>query len=58
MFADRERPPVAIIDVKALNWWSPAKQIIDNWSKQLIEVANRPAGGVVKDSSAFELLVW
>jgi hypothetical protein len=58
MFADRERPPAAIVDVKSLNWWAPAKAIIDNWSKQLIEVANRPAGGVTKESKSFELLVW
>ena len=58
MFADRERPKTAIVDLKALNWWAPAKQIIDEWSGQLIAVANRPPGGVVKDAPSFELLVW
>jgi hypothetical protein len=58
MFADRQRPKVAFVDLKALNWWAPAKQIIDEWSSQLIAVANRPPGGVVKAAPAFELLVW
>jgi hypothetical protein len=58
MFADRERPKVAFVDLKALNWWAPAKQIIDEWSSQLIAVANRPPGGAVKAAPTFELLVW
>ncbi len=58
MFADCEHPKSAILDLKALNWWAPAKIIIDEWSKQLVEVANSPPGAAVKDSPAFELLVW
>ncbi|MFA5240699.1 MAG: DUF3313 domain-containing protein [Phycisphaerae bacterium] len=58
MFADCEHPKSAILDLKALNWWAPAKVIIDEWSRQLVEVANRPPGTTVKDSPAFELLVW
>jgi hypothetical protein len=58
MFADCEHPKSAILDLKALNWWAPAKIIIDDWSRQLVEVANSPPGTAVKDSPAFELLVW
>lgn len=58
MFSDRERPKTAIIDLKSLNWWAPARAIIDEWSTQLIAVANRPPGGSVKEAPAFELLVW
>ena len=58
MFADRERPKTAIVDIKSLNWWAPAKSVIDDWSRQLIALANRPPGGVVKDSPAFELMIW
>lgn len=58
MFADREHPATAIVDLKALNWWAPAKGIIDQWGKELVAVANRPPGGVVKEAPAFELLVW
>lgn len=58
MFADRERPKAAIVDLKALTWWEPAKAIVDEWSRQLVELANMPPGESVKDSPAFELLVW
>jgi hypothetical protein len=58
MFQDREHPAEAIVDLKALSWWAPAKGIINKWSGQLVAVANRPPGGVVKDAPAFELLVW
>jgi len=57
MFADCEHPKSAILDLKALNCWAPAKAIIDEWSSQLVEIANSPPGTVVKDSPAFELLV-
>ena len=58
MFADRERSPVALLDLKSLTWWEPAKTIVDAWAEQLVEVANRPPGEAVKDSPSFELLVW
>jgi hypothetical protein len=58
MFQDRQNPPTAIVDLKAVTWWAPAKQIVDNWSNQLVAVANRPPGGVVKTAPAFQLLVW
>jgi hypothetical protein len=58
MFADREHPGSAIVDLKALRWWEPAKAIIDDWSKELIALANNPPGAVVKQTPQFELLVW
>ena len=58
MFQDRQNPPVAIVDLKAVSWWAPAKQIIDNWSNELVAVANRPPGGIVKPAPSFQLLVW
>jgi len=58
MFADREHPPTAIVDLKALNWWAPAKAIIDQWGRQLVALANRPPGGAVQDAPKFELMVW
>jgi Protein of unknown function (DUF3313) len=56
-FADRERPPTAIVDIKSLNWWAPARKVIDNWGKQFIALSNSPTG-TVKSSPTFELLVW
>jgi hypothetical protein len=58
LFADRERPKTAIIDIKSLNWWAPLKAIVDEWSQQLIALANRPPGAAVKENPNFELLVW
>jgi hypothetical protein len=58
MFADCEHPKSAILDLKAIDWWAPAKIIIDDWSQQLVAAANSPPGIAVKDSLAFELLVW
>jgi len=57
MFADRECPPTALLDIKAMNWWAPCKAVIDTWAKQFIEVANNP-GKKVSDAKTFELLVW
>jgi hypothetical protein len=56
-FADRERPPTAIVDIKSLNWWAPARKVIDDWGKQFVQLSNSPSGKV-KNSSTFELLVW
>jgi hypothetical protein len=57
-FADREAPKAALLDVKSLTWWSPAKSIIDDWARQFVQLANRRPGAIVKDSPAFDLLVW
>ena len=57
MFADREHPPTALVDIKALNWWAPAKTVVDAWAKQFVDVLNNP-GKKVPGSNAFELLVW
>jgi hypothetical protein len=58
MFADREHPPSAILDVKALFWWEPAKPICDGWARQFVELANSPKGKKVQEIPNFQLLVW
>lgn len=58
MFQDRQNPPTAIVDLKSITWWEPAKKIIDNWADLLVAVANRPPGAIVKPAPAFELLIW
>jgi hypothetical protein len=58
MFADCEHPKYAFLDFKAINWWAPAKIIIDDWGKQLVEVLSNPRGTAIKGSPAFKLLVW
>jgi hypothetical protein len=58
MFQDRQNPPTALVDLKAVTWWAPAQKIVDDWGAQLVAVANRPPGVIVKPAPAFQLLVW
>jgi hypothetical protein len=58
MMADREHPPQAIIDVKALFWWEPAKPICDGWARQIIELETRPRGTKIDGIPNFKWLVW
>ena len=58
MFADRQHPPTAIVDIKALFWWEPAKPICDGWARQFIELQNTPNRGKIKEISNFQLLVF
>jgi hypothetical protein len=45
------------VDIKSLNWWAPARKIIDYWAVAFIATANDPKGKVKKHSD-LELLVW
>jgi hypothetical protein len=58
MFADRQHPPTAIVDLKALSWWEPAKPICDGWAKQFVEFETSPPGTKIKEMPNFQLLVW
>jgi hypothetical protein len=58
MFADREHPPTALLDIKALFWWESAKPICDGWARQFVELANHPKGGKIREIPNFQLLVW
>jgi hypothetical protein len=58
MFADREEPPNRIIDAKAITWYGDAKDSIETWAKQLVELANTPPNKEVKDAANFTLSPW
>ena len=58
MFADRQHPPTAIVDIKALFWWEPAKPICDGWARQFVEFQTSSAGTKIKEMPNFQLLVW
>lgn len=58
MVADREQGKVAPINLKALTWYEEARTIIDEWSEQFVQIANKRPGEVVKDTSAFTLKPW
>ena len=58
MFADREHPPTALLDIKALFWWEPAKPICDGWAGQFVQLQNAPHGAKIQEIPNFQLLVW
>jgi hypothetical protein len=58
MMADREEPPFRPIDAKAITWYGDAKDSIEAWAKQFIELANTPPSHQVKDASSFSLKPW
>lgn len=56
--ADRESEQFAPIDVRGLTWYSDVYGIIDDWSKQFVEIANTKPGQKIQGSSTFRLLPW
>ncbi len=52
---DREMADVGPLDLTRLTWYGPAKDIMDRWAKQFVEVANRKPSEVVTDPTAFTL---
>jgi hypothetical protein len=58
MFADRQHPPTAFLDIKALFWWEPAKPICDGWARQFVELENSPRGTKIKEIPNFQLMIW
>lgn len=58
MAADREAEQKTIVDLRGLTWYSHAYGIIDSWSKQFVQAANRKPDETVKDTSAFRLRPW
>ena len=58
MFADRQYATVRPIDLKGLTWYGNAEDIIKEWAKQFVEIANRQPGEIIKPASSFSLLPW
>jgi len=54
-FADRTMPDVDPLDLTRLTWYGPARQIIDTWAKEFVEIANRKPGEVISAPIAFSL---
>jgi len=58
-FADAEHNRSALIlSIHDYNPYSAARKIIREWAAQFEQVTRTPAGGTVKDSAAFTLLLW
>lgn len=58
MFADREEPPLRIIDAKAVTWYGSAEDCIKAWANQLVELGNTPPDRKVEDAPNFTLKPW
>jgi hypothetical protein len=58
MCADREYATVRPIDLKGFTWYGNSEDIIKEWAKQFVEIANRRPGQVVKPASPFSLKPW
>jgi hypothetical protein len=56
--ADREAEQFAIIDFRGLTWYSDADGIIDEWSKQFVQIANARGDEKIAGASTFRLLPW
>jgi hypothetical protein len=54
-FADRNVQDINPLDLTRLTWYGPAKQVIDQWAKEFVEIANRQPGEVVNAPTAFSL---
>ena len=58
MFADREYATVRPIDLKGFTWYGNAEDIVEQWAKQFVEIANRRPGEIIKPASTFSLKPW
>ena len=56
--ADRESQTYTIVDLRGLTWYSDAEEIIDNWSKAFVLIANTQPGQKVEGPPIFRLLPW
>lgn len=58
MFADREQQKVKLLDFKGFTWYGNAKNIIDEWAGQMVQVANKRPGEIVAEASTVSLKPW
>lgn len=58
MFADRETAKTRVLDLQSIRWYGHAHEIIDDWSLQLVAVANRPESPGIADPTPFTFKPW
>lgn len=58
MFADRQYATLRPIDLKGFTWYGNAEDIVEQWAKQSVEVANYRPGEIIKPASTFSLMPW
>lgn len=57
-FADRQQDKTAVISVQDLTWHGHAKEIIDDWAGEFVELYDTPPSHMVAVSSHFTLMPW
>lgn len=57
-FADREQDKSAIVSVADLTWHGHAKEIVDDWASEFVELYDTHPLHMVKASSQFTLRPW
>jgi hypothetical protein len=56
--ADREDEQYAIIDLRGLTWYGDIRGIMNDWSKQLVEISDNRPGTKIAASPVFRLSPW
>jgi hypothetical protein len=57
MFADRQRPPIALVNFPSFLWWEGLKRMIDTWADQFVAIENGKRGKQVKEVPTIAI-VW
>lgn len=57
-FADCRAKKKDLINTEDFTWYGYANGIIDDWSKELVELANRRPGEIVKKAAGYKLKPW
>lgn len=58
MFADREYAKARPIDLKGFTWYGNAQDIVREWARQFVEIANKRPGQIIQPASSFSLKPW
>ncbi len=58
LFADREGEQFRPVDLGGFTWYAHAKGIMQDWSVQLVKVANQKPGEVVEDVKVYTIAPW
>jgi hypothetical protein len=56
--ADREDEQLALIDLRGLTWYDDVHGIIDDWSKQFVQIADNNPGEKIDSPQTIRLLPW
>lgn len=57
-FADREGEKARPLDLAGFTWYTHAKDIMKDWARQLVAVANQKPGEVVADTKLYTISPW